>query len=98
VLQAEGYRLLIMCQFRLAGKVKKSSSLGQRWLALEAEPSVDVPGVGSFARLASGWFSFESERTADREGMTQFLVEVGRSVIEFLRSVDLDPSSTKAGE
>jgi hypothetical protein len=95
VLRPDGLHLTVRCQFRPAGRTKRSSALGRRWSQFEADRAIIVPGVGVFEKLPGGWFTFEESRTALREDMTQFIVDVGRGVIDFLRSVDLDPSSVE---
>lgn len=94
VVQPNGLRLLVRCQFRLSGRGRKVPQLRQRWSELEVQQAVVVPEVGPFALRPGGWFTFEADTIAGREGMTRFIVDVGRSVIEYLKSIRLDPSST----
>lgn len=93
VLQPDGLRLLVRCQFGLSGRGKKIPHLRQRWSELASQQEVVVPAVGSFELRPGGWFTFESDTTADREDMTQFIVDVGRGAIEYLKGTGLDPSS-----
>lgn len=96
VVHADGLRLLVRSQFRLSGRGKKTPGLRRRWTELEAQHGVDVPGVGSFKLGLGGWFTFEAYRTTDRNAMTGYIVDVGRSAIAHLRSIGLDPSSVDA--
>jgi len=96
VVQPDGLRLLVRCQFRLSGRGKKVPHLRQRWSELEAQQTVVVPAVGSFDLRSGGWFTFESDTIAGREGMTRFIVDVGQGAIEHLKSIGLDPSSVDA--
>ena len=77
-------RLLLRSQFKLAGKVKKGSALGQWWSSMVAQGSLEIPGVGPHVLREDGWFVNSSPGHGTEDEIAQAMCARGVATLDTL--------------
>ncbi len=74
-------QITIRSQFKLAGRLKKSSDLSRWWKLNMLSSSFDVPGIGSYHLHKDGWFVHTKRLSGTENAIANALAETGEALL-----------------